>query len=183
MKLLETWVQTPLAGAVGWTVLHSLWEGALIAALLAAALLATRSPRIRYGAACVAMLVTLLACCLTFLHLMPEVAQNHRALQTPLPTGYRPRGADAAGPSNPLLAAIAPWLAPLWIAGVWIFYARHIAGWISVSRLRRRGVCCAPERWQQELARLSTQLRSRAPSSFWSPASRTRQLCSAISGL
>ncbi len=28
MSLLETWVATPLAGAVGWTLLHSLWEGA-----------------------------------------------------------------------------------------------------------------------------------------------------------
>jgi GWxTD domain-containing protein len=164
MKLLETWVETPLAAAVGWTVLHSLWEGALIAALLAAALLATRSPRIRYGAACVALLVTLLACCLTFLHLMPEAAQNHRALKTPVPTGWMvPAGADAAGPSNPLLAAIAPWLGPLWIAGVWIFYARHIAGWISVRRLRRRGVCCAPQRWQRELTRLSAQLRLSRP--------------------
>ena len=47
-----------------------------------------------------------------------------------------------ADPSNTGLAAIVPWLAPFWIAGVWIFYLRHVAGWISVCRLRRRGVCC-----------------------------------------
>ena len=164
MKLLETWVQTPLAGAVGWTVLHSLWEGAIIAGVLAAALLATRSARVRYAIACVAMLTMLIACGLTFLHRMPEAQQNHRALKAPLPPGWlAPAGPDAAGPPNPLLAAIAPWLAPLWIAGVWTFYARHIAGWMSVNRLRRRGVCSAPGHWQQELARLSARLRLARP--------------------
>jgi GWxTD domain-containing protein len=164
MKLLETWVQTPLAAALGWTLLHSLWHGAIITALLAAALLATRSPRIRYVAACVAMLMMLLAWGFTFLHVMPEAAQNPRALKAPFPPGWIvPASIDAAGPSNPLLAAIAPWLAPIWITGVWIFYVRHIAGWMSANRLRRRGVCCAPERWQQELVRLSARLRLSRP--------------------
>jgi hypothetical protein len=37
---------------------------------------------------------------------------------------------------------------------IWIFVLAQIAGWISVSPLRTRGVCCAPDRWQNELARL-----------------------------
>ncbi len=52
MSLLETWVATPLAGAVGWTLLHSLWQGAIVSAALAAALMAMRSPRARYAVAC-----------------------------------------------------------------------------------------------------------------------------------
>ena len=51
MTLLRTLVRTPLAGALGWTLLHSLWEGAALAALLGAALLMMRSPRARYAAA------------------------------------------------------------------------------------------------------------------------------------
>ena len=74
MKLLETWVGTPLAGAVGWTLLHSLWEGAILAVALAAVLMATRSPRVRYAAACVAMLVMLGAFGVTFIRMMPEGA-------------------------------------------------------------------------------------------------------------
>ena len=61
------------------------------------------------------------------------------------------------------LAAVVPWLAPFWIAGVWIFYLGHVASWISVCRLRRRGVCCASEHWQKQLARLSAQLRLSRP--------------------
>jgi len=52
VTLVESWVQTPLAQAIGWTLVHSLWEGALVALVLAAALWALRSSRARYAAAC-----------------------------------------------------------------------------------------------------------------------------------
>ena len=163
MRLLETWVATPLAGAVGWTLLHSLWEGAIIAAVLAAALLGTRSPRARYAAACVALLVMLGAFGFTLFRMMPE-AHGVRSVRTPaFPVWNVPTGTDAPGHSNSGLAAVAPWLAPFWIAGVCIFYLGHVAGWISVCRLRRRGVCCAPDDWQKQLARLSSQLRLSRP--------------------
>ena len=32
MTVIESWVQTPLARALGWTLFHSLWEGLLMAA-------------------------------------------------------------------------------------------------------------------------------------------------------
>ena len=35
MILLGKWIQTPEARALGWTLFHFLWEGVLIAALLA----------------------------------------------------------------------------------------------------------------------------------------------------
>jgi len=61
VTLIQTWVQTPLAQAIGWTLVHSLWEGALVALVLAAALWAFRSSRARYAAACLAMLAMLAA--------------------------------------------------------------------------------------------------------------------------
>ena len=38
MTILQTWIHTPLAKALGWTLFHFLWEGAAIAALLLIAL-------------------------------------------------------------------------------------------------------------------------------------------------
>jgi GWxTD domain-containing protein len=38
-----------------------------------------------------------------------------------------------------------------------------VVGFLSVQRLRQRGVCYAPERWQKQLARLSAQLRLSRP--------------------
>jgi GWxTD domain-containing protein len=164
MRLLETWVATPLAGAVGWTLLHSLWEGAIISAALAAALLAIRSPRARYATACVAMLVMLGAFGLTLIRVMPAGARDVRSVRASASPAWIVRiGMDAPRSENPDLAAVVPWLTPFWIAGVWIFYLAHVAGWISVWRMRRRGVCCAPEHWRKELARLSSELRLSRP--------------------
>jgi hypothetical protein len=133
MRLLETWVATPLAGAVGWTLLHSLWEGAIISAALAAALVAMRSPRARYAAACIAMLMMLGGFGLTLVRMMPERAHGVRTVRAPAFPAWNVRtGLDAPGASNPGLAAVVPWLAPFWIAGVWIFYLGHAASWISV---------------------------------------------------
>ncbi len=164
MTILEAWVETPLAVAVGWTLLHSLWEGAIISVALAAVLVAMRSPRARYAAACLAMLVMLVAFGLALVRVMPEGTHSLQTVRTPAFPAWNVRtGMDASGPSNPGLAAIVPWLAPFWIAGVCIFYLGHVASWISVCRLRRRGVCCASEHWQKQLARLSAQLRLSRP--------------------
>jgi len=164
MRFLESWVGTPLAGAVGWTLLHALWEGAIVSAALAAALMAMRSPRARYVAACLAMFIILGGFGLTLFRMMPEGAAGARPVTTPaFPAWNVATDMDAVGPSSPRLAAVVPWLAPFWIAGVWIFYLGHVASWISVSRLRRRGVCFASEHWQKRLAQLSAQLRLSRP--------------------
>ncbi|HLM99144.1 MAG TPA: M56 family metallopeptidase [Bryobacteraceae bacterium] len=164
MKLLETLVGTPLAGAVGWTLLHSMWEGAIVSVALAAVLMATRSPRVRYAAACAAMLMMLGGFGVTFVRMLPEGAQNATAVKKPAFPGWNiDTSADGGNPSNTVLAEVVPWLAPFWIAGVWIFYLRHVAGWISVSRMRQRGVCCASEQWQRELAGLSARLHLSRP--------------------
>ena len=132
MSFLEAWVKTPLAGAVGWTLLHSLWEGALITAALAAMLWAVRPARARYAAACIAMLAMLAAFGLTFVRVMPEGADGLRTVtKAAFPAWNVRSGMDTPGPSPAGLAAIAPWLTPFWIAGVWIFYLAHVAGWFQ----------------------------------------------------
>ena len=164
MRFLEAWVATPLAQALGWTLLHSLWEGAIVAAALAAVLVAVRSARARYAAGCVAMLVMLAGIGLTLARVMPEGVHGLRnAGTTALPAWIVQTDVDAAGASSRGLAAVVPWLTPFWIVGVWIFVLGQVAGWISVGRLRRRGVCCAPERWQKDLVRLRAQLRLSRP--------------------
>src|SRR5579872_3476762 len=162
MTLLESWVGTPLAGALGWTLLHSLWQGAILAAALGIVLMAARSARVRYGAACSAMLVMLSAFVFTLARTMPERVHELQAGQRPpFPAWNLPTASDTSKPSS--AAAAVPWLAPFWIAGVWLFYLGQAASWISVLRMRRRGVCCAPERWQREIERLSSVLRLSRP--------------------
>src|SRR5882724_971866 len=58
MNLLQIWIQTPLASALGWTLAHFLWEGTLIALLLAGVLRQCHpgSARLRYALALAALL-------------------------------------------------------------------------------------------------------------------------------
>src|SRR2546421_11610686 len=63
MSALGTLLSGPLAHAIGWALLHLLWQGVLVAAILAAtlALLSKQSANARYLASCgaLALLVVL----------------------------------------------------------------------------------------------------------------------------
>jgi GWxTD domain-containing protein len=164
MTLLESWVQSSAAEAIGWTVVHSLWQGAGVSVVLALVLAATRSPQVRYRAACAAMLMMLAGFGITLSVGVPNDADDLGAMPArTFRTWDVPGGTDSPGGLNLGIAGVVPWLAPFWVAGVWVFYLRHFAGLISVSRMRRCGVCCAPERWQNELVRLRARVRVSRP--------------------
>jgi bla regulator protein blaR1 len=141
MTPIETWVQTPLAQAIGWTLVHSLWEGALVALVLAVALGAMRSSRARYAAACLAMFAMLAGFGFTFTRLMPR-QRSHIATIVNARGALLPDGFEGAGVLAQRRAAdFLPWLAPFWVAGVAIFHLRSLASWMAARRLRRTGVC------------------------------------------
>ncbi len=164
MTALEHVVHTHFAKAIGWTLFHSLWEGAVFALLLLAALRLTRSPRVRYACASIAMLAILMAFLSTLAGLLPEKVAAPAAIARALPNA-----SPQAGPGLPAIAPpftlsdVLPWLAPFWIAGVVFFQLRGAAGWILSRRLRRRGVCCAPDAWQRRLTGLRESLRLSQP--------------------
>lgn len=114
MRFLEELVATPLARAVGWTLLHSLWEGAAISLALAAVLGATRSARARYAAACIAMLTTVAAIVVTFVRLAPEGMYGLRGSEALQAAPWNVQAALGAGASGAGLTALVPWLAPVW---------------------------------------------------------------------
>ena len=68
MTTLEQFVSPALTRALGWTLLHSLWQGALVAAVLAGALLLLRRQRaeVRYAASAGALGLVVALAGLTF---------------------------------------------------------------------------------------------------------------------
>ena len=66
-------LRSPLITRIGWTLLHSLWEGTAIATLLALALftLRKRAPQSRYIASCFAMFSFAICPVVTFIILQP----------------------------------------------------------------------------------------------------------------
>src|SRR5690349_19044328 len=68
MNWLETLLTPSLVRALGWTLVHSLWQGAVVALSLAGLLLLLRrhSAQIRYGAAAVALVAMMALGMVTF---------------------------------------------------------------------------------------------------------------------
>jgi GWxTD domain-containing protein len=164
MTVFERLVYMPLAKAVGWTLFHSLWQGALAALVLLAVLFIVKSPRARYAWACAAMFTMLAGFALTLCLLMTPgtgagITIPHTLAPAPMVDSQSP-------PDNPArfhIGDVVPWLAPFWIAGVLVFHLRSVAGWMTARRLRERGVCRAPDPWPQRFEYLSATLRVSRP--------------------
>ncbi len=163
MRILNSLIENPWLAALGLTILHSLWQGLIAAVVLALLVLANRSPRVRYLAGCALVLALFVSSLVTFLYLAPGFASGERVVAPLHFTGWN-RVLPFAGSSERLdLNAVAPWLAALWLFGVFVFYLRYAAGFFALSTLRNKGVCASSEEWQRKLAALSARLHLSAP--------------------
>jgi GWxTD domain-containing protein len=165
MMLMQMWVHTPFARAAGWALFHSLWEGTIVAVLLALVLTAIHSSRGRYVAACVALLAILVGFLFTFTLGLPHERMesipqtlHFRVPADALQARDIPPSADSG-----VMDRILPWTAPAWMAGILVLYLRHAASWIAAYRLQRRGVCLASEAWLERLGCLATRVRLSRP--------------------
>ncbi|MEO5926838.1 MAG: GWxTD domain-containing protein [Bryobacteraceae bacterium] len=139
-------------------LLHFIWQGAAIACALAIAMNFVKSARARYGLACVALLAMPAAFAITF-----EIALPPRPLPMRVPVFFTipPTLGSGTGQASSPPAPFDP--IPLWMAGVALLYGYRFVGWFAAQRLRRRGVCAAPQHWRERLAELSTKLRLTRP--------------------
>jgi beta-lactamase regulating signal transducer with metallopeptidase domain len=159
-----TLFQNPTALALAWTLLHFLWQGALLGLLawVGLSLLARRSPQVRYAWATALLGLMALAPAVTFLLLR----------QTPAPVAPLPAEVVAALPALPLSwgdrlqAGIQPWLPALtlgWLAGVALFALRLAGGLAMIQRLKGTGTSAVPAQWHLVLSRLCRDLKLHRP--------------------
>ena len=167
MSTLAPWIHTSLAQSLGWALVHFVWEGAALAILLMAMLAVFRGEpaRRRYALACLILAAMPVAFAITF-----AVLWARRPVAVPLPLHWVALTASTAPIDLPaprfswrgLLDRMA-WLVPVWCAGVAFFYARGLAGWVAVRRLRRRGVCAPSAEWQTRVNEMAARLRISRP--------------------
>ncbi|HEX7173768.1 MAG TPA: penicillin-binding transpeptidase domain-containing protein [Pyrinomonadaceae bacterium] len=188
MNNLEDVLQQTVFHAVGWALVHSLWQGAGVAALLAGllALLRGRHSRARYAAGCAALALMLLLPATTVwkmsggsesAHAASDETgrrrENHARTGTleatviaagaveDAPEGFAYESHDAGRHTSTggRFEGVLPWLSLLWALGVAVFSARSLGGLIYARRLKSVGTRPAAREWQQRLAELSRQLR------------------------
>ena len=160
----------------GWTLVHFVWQGAIIGLASAALLRIMRrtSPQIRYVAACAALGAMLTAPLVTAWALSnPVVVSSGVSASGPAPSSahhepaaHAPRTpADDVRSSAPSLAATdpavdawQPFVVACWLAGVAIFLARLLSGWWRVRRLHRAALTAGPSRWTEAASRIAAAL-------------------------
>jgi parallel beta-helix repeat protein len=173
----------PIAQRLGLTILHSMWQSAAIAALLAVVLAALRRApaSLRYLAACTALATCLAVGVITFAMLSndsraplaisntiaPRMTSAQVDLPTPSPMSPDPamslRNSISAPPTvtkeiaanlAEKLRTLLPISALAWILGVIAMSFYRLAGWLYVRRLIHRGTSTVDARWTELLERL-----------------------------
>jgi TonB family protein len=144
-----------LVHALGWTLLHFCWQGAIVAGLLwcVLVLLDGRSSQARYGAACFALALLVAMPVITFARIAStELAMRAEivGVSIPIDAGLLLQvGVDEPAAPWPLRVAVAldrwvPFLLAVWFAGVIFFVVRLNFGLLVARRLRFAGTDTPP---------------------------------------
>ena len=166
MNLSGTLFHLPLIIPLGWALVHFLWQGALIALMLAAVnlLLRRAGAHLRYAADCLALLLMLAVVVTTFVWYSPRLWSGARPPETWAPTLQATTTLPTTAASaisidspfrwKPWLDSHLAWVVCAWFAGVAILSLRVVGGWIFAQALKRRAWPVGPP-WQQTLTRLA----------------------------
>lgn len=164
MNAMNILMSSEILRSIGWTLLHSLWQGALvlILATLLLWLFRRHSPVVRYNILCVALVMIFFSSIITFITLQGSDT-------TPGPVN--PAVAVVAGYAGPAERDIAPassmqqwtsdklaalghlieqnshYLALFWLFGFLFFLVRYLGGLYYIGHLRRKGLIRVNPKW------------------------------------
>jgi len=170
---IQNLLAQPACQALGWALLHFLWQGTLAALFLAACNFALRdsAARMRYAMSCLFLMVLLALPVLTFTaslvgtpappptpdrSLLGIAAATTLATAAPAPAVARPSFQDSLMP-------FLPWIVAFWITGVVLLSMRWIGAWTYLHRLRRAESLPVPPDWERALLDLMRRAAVPAP--------------------
>jgi bla regulator protein BlaR1 len=188
-QLLREIGSPALVRGVGYALLHSLWQGGVLALLLAGMLPLLRRQRaeVRYAAAAGALASLVLVVGLTFgwyyqsqpvaavpattaaTTLASKAAVPAQLVQASVAVPLATTTADSSFSSNWLqanrhqLEAYLPLVVVAWLLGLLLMSGRLAGGLLYANRLRRAGTQALGAEWQQRLAALARRAGVRQP--------------------
>lgn len=156
MNVIAFLDSTPVTEALGWTLLHFVWQGMLLAGLAWTVLHLMRktSAAARYMVCCAGMGLMLAAPVVTLVVIMRQDARpvTEAALELFL--------LDLnAMPVWAKVAPFLPWLTFFWLTGTLLFQGRVLLNWTQAQRMKRHGVSEAPGGARRMMNDLCTQLK------------------------
>ena len=162
---MSNWIEI-----TGWTLLHFVWQGALLGIAIAGVLWCCRrrSANARYALAS-GGLATLLAAPVVTAAVLWQAARPAeplgptqrtaaRALGSGSPIGHALVSHGSMDAARARLAAALPGIVAVWLAGVSLLLVRMGGGLWRVHRLHEAGLAAPASRWQQVASRLASRL-------------------------
>jgi beta-lactamase regulating signal transducer with metallopeptidase domain len=180
MSVIDHLLREPAAQAIGWALLHFIWQGTLVGALTALVLACLRKDAadIRYVVSSIALSLMLTLPAVTAVQLWRSpVNQGFRLKAEATGTAeagdfrLKPEATRKVGATDPASAPsgsrmfdslrIESWLPMLvfaWICGVLVLSLRLVSGWLWVQRMKSHGTSPVEDGWDVIAARLSRRL-------------------------
>lgn len=164
MNTLFSILAHPLAEAIGWTLLHSLWQGLVVVLLAKLALhwIPSDRPNVRYAVALSGLALIVVCSAVTLSLSLPEqqqpvgvVASHYVPLTAPVVES--PASPTIIREAARFIEAQMPTILALWMTGVLLFTLRLAFGWAYITRLRATAVAVA-EPWRALLEDIKRQL-------------------------
>ncbi|MGA9769496.1 MAG: M56 family metallopeptidase [Blastocatellia bacterium] len=178
----------PVFQALGWALVHFIWQGAIIAVLYAgvAVMLRKRAANVRYSLACAAMLL-MLALPITTIYVIGQSSKDESITKSvPSTSRASETGSETLTPVTSIsesarnfsaspqslsfglwakerFTTLMPWLVALWFAGVLFLSLRFLGGLVVAQRLKRRQTGKDLQQWQEKLSSLRKRLRVSRP--------------------
>ncbi|HMO41657.1 MAG TPA: M56 family metallopeptidase [Saprospiraceae bacterium] len=170
MHIIHHYISEALIYALGWTVVHTLWQAAGIALLLAGLLplLQKKSAILRYWLAYAALVLVFGLAIATFWDLYASARAFSVVEITRLTIPDAPHAAIADSP--PLLQrwqqyfdTHLPMLVSLWLLGVVFFVLRLLGGLVYLKRLKTAHTAPVDTHWEELLAYLAQRMAVQRP--------------------
>ncbi len=163
MEFINQFLPTEILHALGWMVVHSLWQAFAIALLLAAYLLAWQktNARKRYAAGNAALITSLLLAVGTFVFYLkngiadvgqPVYSEEGGLLGRYFIENTEPSFFDSYFSEN------MPLIVTVWLVGLVIFFLKMLGGLLYIQRLKTRMASPLPKIWQERMAWLTEEL-------------------------
>jgi uncharacterized protein (TIGR03435 family) len=166
MNAIQVLATQPWVERLGMTLLHFLWQGAIIVTIYAAARkwsARTLGSNGRYFLACAALTAMAIAPGVTWI-LRRGPSPESVAVTFTAPMSAVPGPARSMSLSLPIDAsrampgAFLSWVVAFWLTGATAFSLRLLGGWILAERLRSTMVRPVSAEWQRTLDRLKTRI-------------------------
>jgi bla regulator protein blaR1 len=175
MNFIYNFFPQKLIEAAGWTIFHSLWQGAIISVLLGVVLLIAgkKSAKLRYNFSLAALIVAFLLSAATFIQVYNSTDKDTSSVNQTIssalftdPVTQNYLSQKNINSDKDIVEALENYFAQhlnlivtLWLAGFIIFSVRFVGGVIYVQKLRSSGINLVEnEYWFYRLKELADSL-------------------------